>query len=46
MEVLDGPHLRILHPDRLGDGRERLPGGVGDHVQVESALDIHGSPLG
>jgi len=46
MQVLDRPDLGVLHPDRLGDGGEGLAGRVGDHMEVESSLDIHGNPSG
>ena len=46
MDVLDGAHLRILHPHRLGDRDQRLAGRVGDHMQVESAGSIHGDASG
>ncbi len=45
VDMLDGAHLRILHPHRLGDHDERLAGRVGDHMEVERAGDIHGYPL-
>jgi uroporphyrinogen decarboxylase len=46
MQVLDGPDLGVLHPDRLGDGNQRLAGRIGDHMEVEGSRDIHGSPSG
>jgi hypothetical protein len=46
MQMLDGPDLGVLDPDRLGDGDERLTGRIGDHVEVESSQDIHGNPSG
>ena len=46
MDVLDGAHLRILHPHGLGHRNQRLAGRVGDHMQVESAGSIHGDASG
>jgi hypothetical protein len=46
MQVLDGADLCVLDRNRFGDGGESLPSRVGDHMEVESALDIHGNPSG
>ncbi len=46
VEVLDGPYLGVLHPDRLGDDGQRLSGRIGDHMEVKGALDIHGNAFG
>ena len=42
VDVLDGPHLRVLHGGGLGHGGQRLAGRVRDEVQMEGA----GQPVG